>query len=95
MKFTLPVVDVLLITSIGITLSRGEFAGNIVTGAVPFIYFIFIILCALRNSRSSVIITGICTAVAYSCLSFYHCIVDLKIFELGGNHFYNDFGKLG
>jgi methyl-accepting chemotaxis protein len=68
MNYILPLIDVALVTATVMTVSAPG-TGLVVTGATPWLYVIFLCLCVLRNSPSSVILTGSLISVVHFVLS--------------------------
>jgi methyl-accepting chemotaxis protein len=68
MNIVLPLVDVLLVTATLVVIADPT-TGFMVTAATPWLYIIFLILCVLRSSPLSVIITGIAISLTHLALS--------------------------
>jgi methyl-accepting chemotaxis protein len=93
MKYVSPFIEITLLSIIHYVNAAPPRNALIITGSPTFLYFVFIILCALRNSPGSVVFTGIYAAVCYAALSF-NALAVLKVFEGDGVQFTNSFSQI-
>jgi methyl-accepting chemotaxis protein len=92
-KYLSPFIEVTLLNIIMFANATYPGVSLIITGAPTFLYFVFLALCAFRNSSSSVLFMGIYAAISYLALSFRSLSI-LKIFQDDGKFFTNAFSQI-
>ncbi len=91
-KFVSPFIDITLLNCIVYTNALYPNMSLIITGAPTFLYFLFIILSAFRNSPASVVFTGAYAMISYGLLAA-NALSLMKVFEEGGKTFLNAFSR--
>jgi methyl-accepting chemotaxis protein len=71
MKYLFPFVDISLVNCVIFFNASAPHYALVITGAATFLYFIFLVLAAMRNSTSSVLFTGIYITVSYIGLTLH------------------------
>ncbi len=70
MNIVLPLFDVILVTVTLVVIAEPK-TGFMVTASTPWLYIIFLILCVLRSSPLSVVVTGVSISVVHLALSLF------------------------
>ncbi|MBN2444307.1 MAG: hypothetical protein JXJ04_23295, partial [Spirochaetales bacterium] len=92
MKYLVPFLDITLLSIVIYIISlHGESTLLVMHGAAPLLYFVFLVLSALRNSISSVIVTGVYISLSYGLLSLLSAM-EFRLMETGYNVFTSSLG---